>query len=218
MNTDEIRWWHTIDLGGGVLTKGRIPYQSQMWNAMIIPANLKGKSVLDIGAWDGFYSFLCESRGATRILAIDSELHWFKDDPDRPVKDEGFQFAKEALNSKVEYRTMDAFDIDKLDEKFDIILAYGVIYHLHSPYLAIKKMYDICNEKLLIESYVIQDVNLGDGGLAYFYYEGELMGDPSNWWGMTRKCVTKICKRAGFKKAESPYFDGHSRALIVAEK
>ena len=34
-----------------------------------------GRSVLDIGAFDGFYSFLAEARGARRVVAVDNEQY-----------------------------------------------------------------------------------------------------------------------------------------------
>src|SRR5712691_11038678 len=65
---DALGWYHTIDLGNGVVTKGQsdtIPLQGEKF------PDVKGKSVLDIGAWDGYYSFEAERRGAARVVALD---------------------------------------------------------------------------------------------------------------------------------------------------
>ena len=67
---EAIRWYHTIDLGGGVVTKG-IDETPVRLARLDLPASLAGLSVLDIGAWDGFFSFEAERRGAARVLAAD---------------------------------------------------------------------------------------------------------------------------------------------------
>ena len=51
---EKIKWWHKIDLGNGVITPGiDITPEKLKWIQM--SQNLAGKSVLDIGAWDGFF-------------------------------------------------------------------------------------------------------------------------------------------------------------------
>ena len=66
-----IPWWHSIDLGDGVITPG-IDDSPRKLHRLRLPQDLTGKSVLDIGAWDGFFSFEAERRGASRVLALDS--------------------------------------------------------------------------------------------------------------------------------------------------
>ena len=91
-----IRWYHTIDLGGGIVTPGVDDSPVRLARAQL-PESLRGLTVLDIGAWDGFFSFECERRGAKRVLAIDT-YSW-----DTYGKD-GFLLAHEMLKSKVEHQ------------------------------------------------------------------------------------------------------------------
>ena len=70
-----------------------------------IPDDLTGLSVLDIGAWHGYFSFECERRGAQRVLAIDNYA-W-----NRFGMDE-FLSARERLNSNVEHHKVDVHDLD----------------------------------------------------------------------------------------------------------
>src|SRR5437588_10228091 len=65
-------WWHSIDLGDGVVTPGhKSPTMlDDEWQSLNLP-DLCGKSVLDIGAWDGFFSFAAERAGAARVVALD---------------------------------------------------------------------------------------------------------------------------------------------------
>src|SRR3954466_11917283 len=67
----KINWWHSIDLGNGVITPG-VDRSSWKLKKLRMPQDLSGMSVLDIGAWDGFFSFEAERRGAKRVLAVDS--------------------------------------------------------------------------------------------------------------------------------------------------
>jgi len=64
---DSFAWYHTIDLGHGVVTKGQ-SVMTELLTDTLLP-DFRGRSVLDIGAWDGFYSFLAERRGASRVVA-----------------------------------------------------------------------------------------------------------------------------------------------------
>jgi len=66
-----IKWYHNIDLGHGIVTPG-IDNTPKKLGRLHFPERLDGKTVLDIGAWDGFFSFEAERRGAARVLATDS--------------------------------------------------------------------------------------------------------------------------------------------------
>src|SRR5262252_10717699 len=85
-------WYHSIQLPNGEVTPGlQTPQQLRMRVRQFpIAEDLRGKRVLDIGAWDGWFSFEMERRGAT-VIAIDS------------ARQETFFEAKRLLNSKVEY-------------------------------------------------------------------------------------------------------------------
>ena len=72
MNVDDINWYHSMDLGDGVITKGGASHETFKGIAeRVFKHGVEGKSVLDIGAWDGFFSFEAERRGASRVLATD---------------------------------------------------------------------------------------------------------------------------------------------------
>src|SRR3954453_10372067 len=93
-------WFHTIDLGHGIVTPGR-DESARKLDWIKLPTDLTGRSVLDIGAWDGFFSFEAERRGA-EVLAIDS-VAW-QDPPWSPRgygTKRGFEIARRALNSNV---------------------------------------------------------------------------------------------------------------------
>ena len=92
---NSIKWWHKIDLGE-TITSGQNEESQSTFDAINLGDTLKGKSVIDIGCWDGFYSFACEQLGADSVVACDSYV-W--DEPS--ITDAGFDFAHQMLNSKV---------------------------------------------------------------------------------------------------------------------
>lgn len=147
---EELHWWHSIDLPGGIRTPGHQRIEAQEFIAGNIPQDLSGKSVLDIGANDGYFSFLAEKRKAARVLAIDV---WQGDDiksgrigvgKDGEYFLKTFDLAKKALKSRVAYENMNLFDIPSLQAKFDVIFLFGVYYHLEDPLRAFR----IVSEKL----------------------------------------------------------------------
>jgi len=74
-------WWHSIDLGHGVTTPGRkSTEQLRAELAALDLPSLSGKTVLDVGAWDGYFAFEAERRGAARVVALDHFV-WCADFP-----------------------------------------------------------------------------------------------------------------------------------------
>ena len=61
-------WFHTFALAPGVYTPGIA--RDHSYRLVVLGADrFAGRSVLDVGAFDGFYSFLAEARGARRVVA-----------------------------------------------------------------------------------------------------------------------------------------------------
>lgn len=136
-----------FDFGEGATTKSRRVQRRfrRRLRLMHIPADLSGMTVLDIGAWDGYFSFEFERRGAKRVLAIDV----WDNDPQLQT----FLLAREILNSKVEYLRMDAHDLspDKVGV-FDLVFCAGLLYHLRHPLLALEKMRNVTANRLILET------------------------------------------------------------------
>ena len=68
-------WWHSIDLGGVVTPGVKTPAILAAELAGLRLPDLRGRTVLDVGAWDGYYSFAAERAGAARVVALD-HLVW----------------------------------------------------------------------------------------------------------------------------------------------
>src|SRR5438128_953823 len=106
---ESIQWFHRIDLGNGIVTPGG-DNSPQKLQAIRMPESFKGMSVLDVGAWDGFFCFECEKRGAAKVTAADTWegiTKWVGPEG----KMAGFQLAKRVLNSRVEPLDIDVYDL-----------------------------------------------------------------------------------------------------------
>lgn len=202
-------WAHKIQLGSHVVTPGIIHDKIMQKELDAIPKDLTGKSVLDVGARNGGWAFECERRNAKEITAIDV---WQNEGPNG-IRDEPFKICKEILDSKVELIELDVLDIEKLGKKFDIILFLGVIYHLMDPLLALRKLYNVCNELVILQGAVLKSPK----SICYFLEPGELGGDTSNTFLISPIFIENYAKSIGFRKAELvEYVEGES--LIPSDK
>ena len=195
---DAIRWYHTIDLGGGVVTPGVDDSPVRLARVQL-PGSLQGKTVLDIGAWDGFFSFECERRGAARVVAAD-HFSWHGTGWGTKA---GFILAREALGSRVEDIDIDVMDLspDRVG-MFDVVLFLGVLYHLRHPFLALERVASVTREWLIVET-VVDLVGLRRPAMA-FYPGRELNNDPTNWWGPNLAAVTGMLESLGFREVIVP--------------
>ena len=189
-----IRWYHTIDLGDGVTTNGVDDSPLRLARAQL-PVSLEGLSVLDIGAWDGFFSFECERRGASRVVAADY-YSWHGSGWGTKA---GFTLAREALGSGVEDIDIDVMDLSpERVGTFDLVLFLGVLYHLRHPFLALERVASVARDRLIIET-VVDMVGLRRPAMA-FYPDRELNNDPTNWWGPNVPAVRGMLESLGFER------------------
>lgn len=192
----KIRWWHTIDLGNGLIAPGVDDSLARL-KKLGISQDLRGTTVLDIGAWDGFFSFEAERRGASRVLATDSFCWGGKGWGTK----EGFELARKVLTSKVQDMEIDVLDISP--EKigvFDLVLFLGVLYHMRHPLLALERVFSVTGRQLILETHVDM-IGYRRPGMA-FYPGVELKKDNTNWWGPNPAAVEAMLKTVGFKKVK----------------
>jgi tRNA (mo5U34)-methyltransferase len=186
-------WYHSIELPSGEVIQG-IQTLQQLRNRVAqfpIPVDLTGKRVLDIGAWDGWFSFEMERRGAG-VLAIDN------------ARRTRFLKARELLGSQVDYRIADICRVTARDlGRFDIVLFFGVLYHLKHPMLALETVCDLATDLALVESYVTDDGSQPNAPPVMEFYETtEFLGQFDNWVGPNTSCLLAMCRTAGFARVE----------------
>lgn len=199
--------YHSIDLADGTVLPGLQTIDHLRWrlDQFGLPADLRGKRVLDVGAWDGWFSFECERRGA-EVVAVDC------------VKLDTFVEAKQLLGSEVEYLTLDVNELSvRRLGRFDIVLFFGVLYHLRHPLLGLEKAVELSTDLALIESFVIPSENRQIPAVMEFYERGELGGQIDNWFGPTPECLVGMCRSAGFAQAELKGVS-NQRASVVCRR
>ena len=187
-------WYHKMDLGQGVTTKG-VNEPARYLDRYQLPDRLDGRSVLDIGAADGFYSFEAERRGAERVLATDL-YRW---DGSSWGSKAAFDLAHEAFGSRVESMTLDVMDLsrDRVGT-FDVVFFFGVLYHLRHPLFALERVHDVTDELLVLETSI--DMTWTRRPAAAFYPANELGKDYSNWWGPNISAVEGMLRAVGFRE------------------
>jgi tRNA (mo5U34)-methyltransferase len=199
------KWFHRIELAPGVFTPGvdDTPRKSAL---IQFPADLRGKRVLDIGAYDGYFSFEAERRGASYVLAYDH----------LPPNQSGFSLAHRLLQSSVEHRLGSVYDLNpETVGTFDVVLFLGVIYHLRSPLLALERIHSVCNEVMYLESQISPPI-AGAPYVAQFFPGDQLNADPTNWWAPTRTCLEAWITSHGF--GAEFLAEWHSRAAFRCRK
>jgi|tagenome__1003787_1003787.scaffolds.fasta_scaffold20984776_2 tRNA (mo5U34)-methyltransferase len=192
----QIDWFHTIELAPGLVTAGRDDTRARV-DVLQLPDDLTGKTVLDVGAWDGFFSFEAERRGAARVLATDS-FAWNGTNWSTKA---GFLLAREALSSSVEDRHVDILDLDPADlGMFDVVLCLGVLYHMRHPLLALERVAAVTGDLLVLETHV--DMTWTRRPAAAFYPSHQLGLDPTNWWGPNPEAVAGMLHAVGFQHVD----------------
>ena len=193
----QIRWHHSIDLGSGVIIPGQ-DNSARKLARLKLPASLAGKTVLDVGAWDGYFSFDAERRGAKRVLATDS--YSWNGSHDWGDK-RGFLLARTALASKVEDCDIDVLDLspDRIGT-FDVVLFLGVLYHMKHPLLALERVASVCHDMVVLETVV--DMLFCRRPAMAFYPQDELGRAATNWCGPNPAAVLGMLRTVGFKRCE----------------
>ena len=185
-------WYHSFNINGIQNKNTTTSFEYQMWVSQMIPNDLTGKNVLDLGCSDGFYSFLCEQRNANRILATDhEEFQQYKN-----VHKNNIELCKHLLDSKIEYKKLDVYDVDSLEEKFDLVLFFGLYYHLTDIFLALKKIYSVVNETVFLAGHILDSKK----PIMYNYD----ISDHNSFCQIVAspQCLINIANNIGFKTAK----------------
>jgi tRNA (mo5U34)-methyltransferase len=223
MNRDDIaqrisslgEWFQNMNLGGVWTAPNHAlgNYPAEKWKSFqhAIPAELTGRTVLDIGCNAGFYSLEMKRRGASRVLGIDFDSTYL----------DQARFAAKLSGFEIEFQEMSVYDVAKLREKFDIVLFMGVLYHLRHPLLAL----DLIREHVVGDTMIFQSMQRGSKDVApvqsdYSFWEAEPFGqpgypvlyfvenryahDPTNWWIPNRACAEAMLRSAGFQIIDHP--------------
>lgn len=233
-------WYHTIDLGNGLVTPGQYDFRSKM-SLFDIPRDMKGMRVLDVGSATGFFSFECERRGAqVTSVELPSITDWDMplgedrestvqalmsyhgvstvEDLDHHHLHGPFEFCHKVLRSKVKrvHATIYDLNADNLgSESFDLVFAGSLLVHLFSPLKALSVLVPFVREKLVISQPIPDFMEDRNRPLMYYLGGDKRGGDGRSWWYANFSCLEQMLKRLGFVDVGVV---GHDRGICRPEE
>jgi tRNA (mo5U34)-methyltransferase len=208
-------WFHNMNLGGVWTAPGHFlgdyPGVKFRGFAHVLPADLSGKTVLDIGCNGGFYSIEMKRRGAARVLGVDFDEDYLAQ----------ARFAARITGQDIEFRQMSVYDLGQLGERFDLVIFMGVLYHLRHPLLALDIIHDTVAKDLMLfqslqrgsdtvdtvnENYDFWEQDHFDrpGYPKMHFIEHRYADDPTNWWAPNAACSAAMLRSAGFAILDHP--------------
>jgi len=132
--------------------------------------DVAGKTVLELGSWNGKWGFLAEERGAQMVVMTDF-VCWGRG-PLCPEREkalanasypyspgappcgmrEPFDLARAARKSKVRAIEIDPFDLSlrNLGRCFDVVLYPGIMYHVLNQEMQLMRIFDVLCEGGLV--------------------------------------------------------------------
>lgn len=222
-------WFHRIDLGGGLYTKTKsvmgepVDHPLGPWQTIqkLIPRDLTGMTLLDVGCNAGFYAFEAKRRGAKRVLGVDGQRQHVR---------QGL-FVRKVLGLEVEFRRLNVYELSpRAVGHFDITLALGLLYHLKHPILALENLYRVTKELLVIETAIMppgetpKSFAYSFGAmktilhpLAYVENPPESKEQVFNWFLPGVEALMALLRNAGFAEVEL-IEEKDDRAVVVCRK
>ncbi len=224
-------WFHCIELPEGIKTKTEtavgepVEHPRPTWEFVRphLDADLRGKTLLDVGCNAGFYSFEARRRGAARVLGVDAQRHLIRQ----------ARFCARALNAEgVEFEKMSVYDLDaRALGQFDVTLALGLVYHLKHLVLALEKLFQVTRELLIIETAIFPperspgSFDHAVGGLrptlhplAYVENEPGMKEAIYNWFLPSPEALRALLANVGFDEVTVHPAELSDRAILVCRK
>jgi 2-polyprenyl-3-methyl-5-hydroxy-6-metoxy-1,4-benzoquinol methylase len=210
VDATDFLWHQRFELVPGVSTPG-VSSVIDLAHLADLPDDLSGRHVLDVGTTNGGTAIECERRGASRVVAVDvvgEQVY-------------GIRQVLEFLGSEVEFLHASVYELaGMLHEQFDLVVFWGVLYHLRHPLLALDALRVLTAGTLSVET-AVADAELGahgDASVARFYRTDELGADSSNWFAPTVQALDEWLRSAGFvpERVVSWPDGAPSRAVVTA--
>jgi tRNA (mo5U34)-methyltransferase len=217
-------WFHNLHLPDGTQTcprhwAGDFPNFKWQQLASHLPENLRGWRCLDIGCNAGFYTFELARRGG-EVLGIDVDEHY--------LKQARWASTKLNMQDQVRFMRMQVYDLIRLDERFDLVLFMGVLYHLRYPMLGLDIVCQRVDRLLVFQTLTMpgegvftetwgrsfddRELFHDPGWPKMAFLEHHFAGDPTNWWAPNHAGVEAMLRSAGMKVSSRP---GHE--IYLAE-
>ena len=198
-------WFHNLRINGVETAPDHFlgDYPSFKWARFqhVLPDDLGGCSVLDIGCNAGFYALEMKRRNAGRVVAIDSDPHYLRQ----------AEFAARQAGQTIEFHEMSVYDVARLGEKFDLVLFMGVLYLLHEHVVKDKMLFQ-CMQRgerqiaAVQENHGFSDTAIFEqpGYPKLFFVEHRYADDPTNWFVPNTAAIEAMLRSSGFVILENP--------------
>jgi tRNA (mo5U34)-methyltransferase len=178
-------WYHKFEIYPGVWTPG-VYDASCTLSDLMLPDDLQGARILEIGPADGYFTKMLSSRGA-EVVAVDYAAKDFY----------GFAVMERLAQTAFDFRQINIFDIDPAAlGAFDIVICLGVLYHLPDPLRGLWTLSKISAPKLILETLV--STKYGEEGVAEYIPGVSPNGDYTNFWAPTTKCCEMMLGDVGY--------------------
>src|SRR5215469_2650466 len=207
-------WFHNLDLYGVPTAPNHFlgDFPNIKWKHIepLIPRDLSGATVLDIGCNGGFYSIEMKRRGAERVIGIDVDDRYLNQ----------ARFAAETLGLEIEFAKRSVYEVDSLLGQFDFVLFMGVLYHLRYPLYALDKVVQKVMGKLVFQTMIRGSEETREWEKNYqfwdkkmfedprfpcmYFIEHRYADDPTNWWIPNRAAAEAMLRSAGMKIVAHP--------------
>lgn len=216
-------WFHTFALAPGIYTPG-IARDHTYRLGVLDPDLFAGRRVLDVGAFDGFYSFLAERRGARRVVAVDNEQYvdWVRGRFGVVLEGgAGFRAVAALTGSRVQYHRMDALHVHALGERFDVVLCFGLLHRVTDPIALLRALAGVLASggEIVLETYGSRlpadppAIEVREPGDVY-------PRDEFVYWAFAAQGLRRLARIAGLDDVEivdQPEIDGHPRIVAVLQ-
>ncbi len=189
----EITWFHSIDLGNEIITKGTKSHEAlsaEFDRLQLSSETLRGKKVLDIGCNDGFMSVTCAQLGAD-VTSIDV------------VCTDGLKFVRNHSGINFRFYAIDLMSQAFFDlGRFDIILYFGVLYHSVYPYEQLLRLKTVCNDNatLFLETAFYNLPGCQTMPTLVYNYDGSITSDLTSPCFPSIPWIEQTLGRIGFSE------------------
>ena len=207
-------WFHNIDLHGVSTAPNHFlgDFPNVKWKHIekVIPKDLTGATVLDIGCNGGFYSIQMKRRGAARVLGVDVDERYLNQG----------RYAAKTLGLEIEFERRSVYQLAELPGKFDFVIFMGVLYHLRYPLYALDTVVKKVGDKLLFQTMLRGSEETKDWEENYHFWNKEIFesrefpkmhfiehsyaNDYTNWWIPNRACAEAMLRSSGLEIIAHP--------------
>ena len=213
---ERLDWYHTYDLGHGIVTDGMFDHRPNL-DRYMIPKDLSGMRCLDVGTMDGFWAFEMERRGAAEVVATDlpdpEQLDWpplwrERVTPEMDAtKEERYSLVHSIFGSRVERVERSVYDLDTDLGEFDLVFCGDVLVHLKDPVSALQGIKRVCRGSAVVVNPIRKFRFARRRAIVEF--DGI---DEFQWWLLSEAALERMMRAVGFSRVElGPSFEQPAR-------